>query len=50
MHKCELTLESWEMLRNVHVKEPIVDNKWMMAKGNLEKLGWSEFGEDLTTL
>ena len=44
MHKCKLTLESWEMLRNVHVKEPIVNNQ-MMAKGNLEKLGWSDLGK-----
>lgn len=32
------------MLRNVHVKEPIVNNQ-MMAKGNLEKLGWSDLGK-----
>lgn len=28
-HRCELTLTFWEMGRNVHVTEPMVDNEWV---------------------
>lgn len=41
MHK----FVNFGVLRNVHTKEPLVDNEWVRAGDDFGKVGWSDLGK-----